>query len=253
MQTTLVVPCYNEADRLDTDAFRSALASIAALRFLFVDDGSTDDTAAVIRGLAAHERIDALVLPLNVGKAEAVRRGILRALSLGPDAVGFWDADLATPFDEVPRFLELLRTRPGVDMVIGSRVKLLGRRISRNPLRHYVGRATASLVSIVLGLGVYDTQCGAKLFRVRDTLGPAPALLFADAFTSRWAFDVEIIARWIGGFTGVPRDVLEQRIVELPLETWIDIGGSKLSPTDFLRTPIDLARIALRYRRELAR
>jgi dolichyl-phosphate beta-glucosyltransferase len=253
VRTTLVVPCYNEAARLDAQAFRAALDAYDSLGLLFVDDGSRDATADVLARLAAHPRIDVLTLVGNVGKAEAVRRGILRALEARPDVVGFWDADLATPMDEVPRFLDTLRARPEIDIVIGSRVKLLGRRITRRAARHYLGRVTASLVSLLLGLGVYDTQCGAKAFRVSPAFGPPPGRLFADPFTSRWAFDVEILARWIGGCGGAPRAELEQRIVELPLETWTDVEGSKIRPIDFFRTPFDLARIAVRYRRELAR
>jgi dolichyl-phosphate beta-glucosyltransferase len=253
LRITLVVPCYNEAERLDRAAFNAALAANKQLYLLFIDDGSTDGTGTVITGMAEHPRTEALLLPANVGKAEAVRRGILHALKTAPDAVGFWDADLATPFAELPHFVEILQARPDIDMVIGSRVKLLGRRISRNPVRHYFGRVTATLVSLVLGLGVYDTQCGAKVFRVWTIGGVGADRLFAEAFTSRWAFDVEILARWIGGYRGVPRADLEQRVVELPLGTWTDIGGSKIRGSDFLRAPIDLVRIALRYRRELAR
>jgi dolichyl-phosphate beta-glucosyltransferase len=253
MKITVIVPCFNEAERLDRAAFAAALDAFESLSLLFVDDGSEDATADVLARLAVHPRADVLSMRVNTGKAEAVRQGILHALAESPDLVGFWDADLATPFDELPRFLETFRARPEIDMVIGSRVKLLGRRITRNAARHVVGRVTATLVSWLLGLGVYDTQCGAKMFRVSPAIGPTPARLFAEPFTSRWAFDVEVLARWIGGCGGAPRAELEQRIVELPLETWTDVSGSRIRPLDFIRTPVDLLRIAVRYRRELAR
>jgi dolichyl-phosphate beta-glucosyltransferase len=246
MRTAIVVPCYNEADRLDIEAFEAYARPRSWLRFVMVDDGSADDTVGVLTALADRLGEQARVVPLarNQGKAEAVRTGIIEALDAGwADAVGFWDADLATPLLMIENFARVLEERREVEMVIGSRVKLLGRRIDRDTRRHYFGRVAAFLVSNMLNLSVYDTQCGAKLFRASDkTRG-----LFAEPFSTRWAFDVEVLARWIGGSEGTRAD-LEQRVVEYPLPQWTDVAGSKLQPTDFLRTPIDLATIYRRYR-----
>ena len=97
---------------------------------------------------------------------------------------------------------------------------LLGHRIERSWARHYLGRLFATASSQVLGLPVYDTQCGAKVFRD----GPALRAALATPFTSRWAFDVELLGR-LG--TGADR-----RFLEVPLERWHDVGGSKLRPRD---------------------
>lgn len=243
----IVVPCYNEADRLDVEAFSAAARADGRLRFLFVDDGSSDGTAAVLAALAGRPRCEVLRLPRNGGKAEAVRRGFLDRLDAGAaGAIGFWDADRATPLSDIAGFARILDERPEVELVIGSRVKLLGRQIVRRQARHYVGRTAATLVSNMLGLPVYDTQCGAKLFRVT----PGLRGLFAEPFSTRWAFDVELLARWIGASEG-SREALERRIVEVPLMRWVDVDGSKITPADFLKTPLDLARIWLRYRRLL--
>ncbi|HEY2094288.1 MAG TPA: glycosyltransferase [Thermoanaerobaculia bacterium] len=238
MQLTLVVPCYNEEQRLDLDAFRNFHAGSDQVGFLFVDDGSRDGT----RRLLQANGFDVLGLDRNVGKAEAVRRGIVAAIDRGADVVGFWDADLATPLAELPLFLDIMRERPAIEMVYGARVRLLGRTISRQESRHYFGRVGATLISRTLGLAVYDTQCGAKLFRVNDTIRQ----LFATPFLSRWIFDVEILARFV---KARGRDAAARAIYELPLRAWKDVQGSKLRSTDFLRALRDLWRIRAAYKR----
>src|SRR3954447_8476381 len=167
-ECVIVVPCYNEARRLDRDAFRALASGNPAVAFLFVDDGSTDGTPAVLDELGREDggRFLTLHLERNRGKAEAVRRGILHASRLGHRSVGFWDADLATPLEAIPEFIAVLDAHPEILMVLGSRVRLLGRRGERRAARHYLGRVFASVVSLMLDLPVYDTQCGAKLFRM---------------------------------------------------------------------------------------
>lgn len=244
MRATIVVPCYNEAARLDPDAFVAFADAHPDVTFLLVDDGSTDTTRQVHAATAARApgRITTLALDANGGKAEAVRRGVLRALDDGAPAVGFWDADLATPLALIPEFVRVLDERPDVEIVLGSRVRLLGRRIERDPRRHYFGRVAATAVSRMLGLAVYDTQCGAKLFRTTPRLRE----LFAEPFATRWVFDVEILARWMIA-TGHRGEAAEQAIVELPLPEWRDVRGSKLKWTDFVRAPLELWRIRERY------
>jgi len=242
---TLVVPCYNEEHRLDAAAFRQFDAGSDRVDFLFVDDGSRDGTRRMLDSLATGDsmkRFSVLPLERNSGKAEAVRRGIVAAMEAGAEVVGFWDADLATPLSELPLFLEVLATRPAIEMVYGARVRLLGREISRRANRHYFGRVGATLISQSLGLAVYDTQCGAKLFRVNDTMRE----IFAKPFLSRWIFDVEIIARFVQ-LRG--RDSAARAIYELPLRVWHDVKGSKLRSTDFLRALRDLWKIRRAYKR----
>jgi dolichyl-phosphate beta-glucosyltransferase len=241
----VVVPCYNEAARLDRAAFRDFRLPGRRLRFCFVNDGSRDDTLAVLRGLCTGQPDLGLVLDLspNRGKAEAVRQGLLAALELGPAVVGFWDADLATPLAELPRLCAVLDEHPDVELVLGSRVRLLGRRIERSALRHYLGRVFATGASVTLGLPVYDTQCGAKLLRA----GPLARRLVAEPFLTRWVFDVELLARLSRLSRGTPLPV-EQRIYELPLLRWTDVPGSKVRPWDFLRSGLELLRIWSVYR-----
>lgn len=237
-RVTIVVPCYNEEQRLPVEEFRA----FRGADFCFVNDGSTDATLRVLESLAASDpqRFRVLSLEANSGKAEAVRRGIVDALSRSSEYVGFWDGDLATPLDEVPRFLEVLDARSEIQMVIGARVRLLGREISRKAGRHYFGRAGATLISSSLGIAVYDTQCGAKLFRSSDMM----RAIFSKTFLSRWIFDVEIIARLI---QKMGRKDAAGAIYELPLVTWNDVKGSKLKSRDYIRGLADLWKIHRAY------
>jgi dolichyl-phosphate beta-glucosyltransferase len=236
-RVALVVPCFNEAHRLDVGAFRNFQLPGHQIEFVFVNDGSSDATLQVVESIGRGMVVN---LEKNSGKAEAVRRGILSAIERSPDYVGFWDADLATPLSELPGFVEIMQTRAEVEMVFGARVRLLGREISRRPSRHYIGRIGATLISSTLGLAVYDTQCGAKLFRVNDTL---PAV-FSTPFLSRWLFDVEIIARFVQRWG---RDRVARALYEYPVTQWHDVKGSKVKSRDFLRALRDLWKIHRAY------
>lgn len=245
-ETVVVVPCYNEAARLDLQAFAAFLERSERISLLLVDDGSTDGTPRVLEQLrAAHpHRVAVLGLGQNVGKAEAVRRGVKLALRRAPAMVGYWDADLATPLEAILQFRGVLIERPEFVLVMGSRVGLLGRQIRRSWKRHYLGRMFATAASWVLGLAVYDTQCGAKLFRVtRDT-----PQLFDRPFDTRWIFDVELLARMMTAARSSERSAAEM-IYEYPLERWADVPGSRLRSHHFLVAALDLAVVHWRYRR----
>jgi len=239
----LVIPCYNEEQRLPAEELRNFAVPGLELEIVFVNDGSSDGTLALLEKLQADDprRFHLVNLAQNSGKAEAVRQGILAALERKPDYTGFWDADLATPLAELPVFVDILDSRPNVQMVMGARVRLLGRDISRHASRHYFGRVGATLISQTLRLAVYDTQCGAKLFRATgDTRH-----VFSTPFLSRWIFDVEIIARYVRLWG---RDLAARSIVEQPVRQWHDVKGSKLKSHDFARALRDLWRIRRAYK-----
>jgi dolichyl-phosphate beta-glucosyltransferase len=241
-RAVIVVPCFNEEQRLDLEAFRRFRLDDHQIGFLFVNDGSSDGTLRLLQSLRDEDpsRFFVLDLETNSGKAEAVRRGILEVVAMRPDFTGFWDADLATPLAELRSFFDVFAARPDIAMVFAARVRLLGRSISRRAQRHYVGRIGATLISSTLGLAVYDTQCGAKLFRVTDDL----PLVFDRPFLSRWIFDVEIIARLIQ-LRG--RDAAARSIYELPITQWHDVKGSKVKSQDFVRALRDLWKIHRAY------
>ncbi len=243
----VVVPCYNEARRLNLRALQEYGRRADSAELLFVNDGSRDETPQLIeqlhRGQSA--RFHYLHLAQNSGKAEAVRQGLLRALALGAELVGFWDADLATPLSSIEPFRRVLDAKPQIDLVIGTRMLLLGHAIERRPLRYYLGRLFARTASLALGMRIFDTQCGAKLFRVTPQL----AQTCARPFSARWIFDVEMFARLERARRDANLPSLDQAIYEFPLDDWRDVAGSTLTSGDFVKAIGELARIYWTYLR----
>jgi len=244
-RSILVVPCYNEARRLPVQELERFARADPGIGFVLVNDGSTDSTLEVLRALAARlpERFEVLDIQPNRGKAEAVRHGMQRAFRADAVYAGYWDADLATPLDAIAELEDALSEHPALIAVFGARVKLLGRSIERMALRHYLGRVFATAASLVLGLAIYDTQCGAKLFRVCDET----RALFGERFETDWIFDVEILARLIAGRRARGGPAVEDAIYELPLREWRDVAGSKITLSAFPRAAFGLLQIRRRY------
>jgi dolichyl-phosphate beta-glucosyltransferase len=231
---TWVVPCFNEEKRLDRSQVE-LLLSDKRTHILFVDDGSSDGTLSLLRELAGQhgKRVQVLALEKNGGKAEAVRRGLVEG-SASADVIGYADADFSTPAGELNRLAAQLE-QVNADVVIGSRVGLAGTRIDRKPSRHYLGRIFGTAASLVLGTVIYDTQCGAKLFRVSPLLRE----VLAEPFGSRWIFDVELLGRLLIGGEGLP-GIRPEKLVEVPLLEWRDVGGSKLGLKSMFQVPLQL-------------
>jgi glycosyltransferase involved in cell wall biosynthesis len=240
-ELVMVVPCHNEADRLDAEAFLRFCETHPHVGFVFVDDGSSDGTRQVHERLAAAApgQVTARHHVPRRGKGETVRAGILEAFGRGAPLVGFLDADLSTPLGAIDDFLALLAHRPDVDLVLGSRVMLMGRDIRRRHVRHYAGRVFATAASLALDLPVYDTQCGAKVLRATAET----ARLFAEPFRSPWIFDVELIARFLQLPTAPGAPTRRRQIYELALRTWHDRPGSKLHWHDFVWAMAELVYI----------
>ncbi|HVJ94122.1 MAG TPA: glycosyltransferase [Labilithrix sp.] len=243
----IVVPCFNEAARLPAQRFVD-FANDTGTGFVFCNDGSTDGTEGVLDDIVVRTkgRAHKVTLTVNRGKAEAVRLGLRRALETDAEVVGYFDADLATPLDEVPRMTRYFDDTD-VLAVTGARVQLHGVRIERRPLRHYAGRVFATAAAITLGTAYYDTQCGAKLFRRCPVLDDA----LSEPFHSAWIFDVELLGRLLIGGASSHRG---PRVVrEHPLSQWHDVGGSKVRASTFVRAPLELMRLAAELRRWEAR
>lgn len=228
--TLIIVPCYNERNRLRADEFKSYLKCNSHVSFVFVNDGSTDNTNEIIEIIknTNPKRVDCLTFTQNRGKAEAVRKGVLRAIESGARNIGYWDADLSTPLEFIDRMVDEINE--DVTFVLGSRVKLLGYQIERLPLRHYAGRFFATLASVIIDLPIYDTQCGAKIFQNNIEFQKA----FSQPFTVNWSFDVELIIRLKIIKRALGLKPLEKSAIEYPLERWIHYDGSKVRAVDLL-------------------
>lgn len=244
-KTGLVIPCYNEAARLPVAAITEELARSPYLTLCLVNDGSTDRTQLLLENLQREwpEQCQALALPSNSGKAEAVRRGIhelCRRQEL--HFVGFWDADMATPLAEHRAFLDVARRLPRCRFICGSRVRRLGASVERRAIRHLLGRVFATAVSLWLELPVYDTQCGAKLFEAN-----LARTLFAAPFVSRWFFDVELFKR---ALLCLGHEAASEVFYEYPLQAWEDKRGSKLTVGSHVAALVDLLRMMRHYARQ---
>ncbi len=234
----LVIPCYNEEKRLQIEAFATVLAEWNWLELCFVDDGSSDGTAELIKtNLSQHTGVHLITNPSNIGKAGSVRAGINYGLKeSNAELFGYWDADLATPFSELTGMVDKFSTNPQAMLVMGSRIKTLGKNISRKRSRHYIGRVFATLACTILQVAIYDTQCGAKLF-TREFA----EITFAAPLSTGWCFDIELLIRLQQHFKD-PK-VIYKLVVEQPLNTWVDIEGSKIRTSHFIGIARDMFRL----------
>jgi len=240
----LVIPCYNEAGRLRGNEILDFIERHERASVCLVNDGSSDATLNVLEALKKTdpEKILVVSLPNNHGKAEAVRQGVIHVSSLRRFAfIGYWDADLSTPLRELEHILSAFTFNPGCRLAMGSRVKRLGAHIERRATRHVFGRIFSTFSSRIVNLPVYDSQCGAKVFRSEMV-----EVLFRDLFITRWLFDVEILAR-LRNHLGQERALTAT--TEVPLDTWSEVGGSKLRIADLLTVPFELLKIYWHYNR----
>ena len=232
----LIVPCYNEEERLNLLEFEKYSSEIS---FIFANDGSSDKTEEIIRDFIFDKNGMYLYnLKQNSGKAEAIRQTMNHVLDSEIyneyKWIGFFDADLATPIWEIKNFFTYAQTYEiSIDAIWGSRIYRLGSNIVRSSLRHYLGRIFATVIGTVLKIKSYDSQCGAKIFK-RELCEKS----FREPFLSKWIFDVELLLRLEGS-----------NIIEYPLRSWEDIPGSKLKVgKEIFRVLFDIFKIWKKYR-----
>ena len=238
MHLSLVFPVYNEAKCIEQN-LRTVLRYLATQPYsseaILVDDGSADDSAAIVECVAAEDARVRLIRNDHRGKAYAVRTGMLAARG---DYVVFADADLATPIHQTSKLLAAFES--GSDVAIGSREGYGAQRFNEPWLRHFMGRVFSLIVRLLVMGQHQDTQCGFKGFTraaAQDVFtsvrlyGPNSAVLNAPALTG---FDVELL--YLAHRKGY-------RVAEVPVE-WHYGPGSKVNPLrDSWRNFRDVLRV----------
>jgi len=238
---TIVIPCYNEYERLPVSEFRSFLESHRQVRLCFVNDASTDKTLNVLKEIQADftKQVNVLSNQKNLGKAESVRYGMLHAYEENTsNAYAYLDADLATSLEECHSLLQYIEV--GLSFVFSSRILKIGSVVDRKFARFLSGRIIATFISHILNIKVYDTQCGCKIFK-KDLI----QLLFQDNFISKWLFDVEIFSRMLCHYG---KETALAKMEEVPVKKWIDRGESKVRLSYFFRLWYNLYRIRKKHR-----
>lgn len=237
----VVIPCYNEEERLLSTEFLNYVEKHTGYHLCFVNDGSKDNTLGVLKDLqkGREDYITIYDCPQNGGKAEAVRLGMLHmAKKTDLDYIGFLDADLSTDlsdFDDLVKTIE----KSEFKIVSGSRISRMGANITKESARKIISMTINFLIRKILKLDFRDTQCGAKIFS-KDVI----EISFNEKFITKWLFDVEIFKR-VTQFYGLEK--AKTFLCEQPLKRWIHADGSKLSFKDSLKIVFQLINIAWVY------
>ncbi|MDH7600809.1 MAG: glycosyltransferase family 2 protein [Armatimonadota bacterium] len=231
---SLIIPAYNEQQRIGQTL--SAVAQYLdqtgwTYEIIAVNDGSTDKTHELMLEAAANlDSLRIISYQPNHGKGYAVRQGVFASRG---EYVGFSDADLSAPIDELPKLFAAMEK--GYDVAVGSRAVKGAQIETHQPLYRELGGKALNLVIRLLAVpGIHDTQCGFKLFR-----GDVARRIFSLCFVDGWSFDVEVLylARRLG-----------YKVAEIPVR-WSHAADSKIRPFRAgLQLLWDIVRIRTRHR-----
>ena len=237
----IVIPCYNEANRLPVKNYKSFLNKARDVSIFFINDGSSDETGYLIHQMVMefNEQVHLISLKKNKGKGNAVFEGFHFVLNNHDfKKIAFLDADLATSLEECYQLTNYVEGK--ISLVFGSRILKLDNNIKRKWYRFFLGRLVATAISKSLKLSLYDSQCGCKIFD--QSLADK---IFVEPFLSKWLFDVEIFFRAIKIYG---RKNIKEHIKEVPLNEWVDTPDSRVSPWYFFRLWLDLYKISKKYK-----
>lgn len=238
----IVIPCYNEAERLLGAEFKEFVHKNLGYHLCFVNDGSKDNTLEVLEELRKgnEDRISIYDCEKNGGKAEAVRLGMLHLAKQNQfNFIGFLDADLSTNFDDF-KVLVAEISNSKFQIVSGSRVTRMGADIAKESARAIISKTVNLIIRKTLGMNFKDTQCGAKIM-TKEIIEKT----FQKKFLTKWLFDVEIFMRMKKVYGNIEAQSL---ICEKPLNRWVHMDGSKLSFKDSFKIMGQIGQIAVYYR-----
>ncbi|MCG1036569.1 response regulator [Polaribacter sargassicola] len=238
----VVIPCYNEEERLLSKEFTDYIDQHTGYHLCFVNDGSKDNTLQVLNNLrkGREDFITVYDCEKNGGKAEAVRQGMLyMSKQEDLDYIGFLDADLST---DLADFDDLVKTIENSNYMIvsGSRISRMGANITKESARKIISMTINYIIRSILKMDFKDTQCGAKIFH-KDVID----ISFKDKFVTQWIFDVEIFRR-VTRHYGLEK--AKEILCEQPLKRWVHADGSKLSMKDSVKIVGQLGQIAWHYK-----
>jgi hypothetical protein len=232
INTTIVSPIFNESRRFNSQHWSNILENNSSVNFLFVDDASTDNLDYIFSLEKKYKNVFYLRLTKNLGKANAIRQGLLYAINnveLNSNILGYLDFDDSILASEVKRIISLfedtIKNSNSVDSLWASRVKLNGRYITRSNLRHFYSRILITLIGLNYPSLPYDSQCGFKLFlndeRFRESI--------QSRFFTKWFIDLEVLVR-LSQIGGKKIDIWEE-----PLMSWKETKSFNYSFTGSFR------------------
>jgi glycosyltransferase involved in cell wall biosynthesis len=212
----IIIPCYKEQDRLPQ--YLSELkkfVSIYDLQFVIVDDGSPEVLYNKLKLNIEPYLSESIVLlhyPTNKGKGFAISYGIDNSNS---EIIGFLDADGSIPDYEVGRLInQFINEISEIDMLIASRIMILGKKINRKFHRHFMGRIFISYLNYLFPMKVYDSQCGLKLFKRQNY-----EIVKNQIHDFRWLWDTQLLILFYYNHF---------KNIEVPID-WNEIGQSRVN------------------------
>lgn len=234
MRMCIIVPLYNEGNRFNSDYFNNI--KMKNLDFIFVNDGSKDDTLIKINNLSFKKHV--ISYKENKGKGEAIRLGIKYAISKKYQLIGYLDSDGAFSASSVIKIIESAKIEFSSDsnlgMVIASRVNLSGRKIIRTRSRKIISNIVKIILSLILTNKPYDTQSGFKIIKNTKILKD----VVEKKFKTSWFFDVELIEAIRKKY----------KVYEIPVDNWEDIKGSKINYKQSLKILNEIKILIKLYR-----
>ncbi|MBS7332677.1 glycosyltransferase [Faecalibacter bovis] len=233
----IIIPCYNEELRLSKNNIQDLINGNKNIKIYFANDGSTDNTKNLIDEICAEiPNCYAIHFMQNEGKSKTIYKAVHQLNAQNQfDYIGYFDADFSTPSNELLKLIHQLEIHQP-NFIFASRIKTLNATINRKVHRHFIGRAILTIINIKHHLGIYDTQCGCKIFS-KQMINEA----FKDKFFTTWLFDVEVFVRLKN------KNLLNQG-TEFPIKEWYDVEGSKLKFTHFFKIFKEIIILYTKYK-----